>query len=192
MNVAIIGTGYVGLVTRCLLGGFRPLGDSASTGGLAASTRCVAGRFRSTSPVWRELVSRNAAAGRLRFSTDLGDAVRDVDRRVPRSRHARRRRTAKPTCRRSRAVAADLADHLDGYRVIVTKSTVPVGTGAWLNADPEVERCWSRSSSTSCPTRSSCARGRRSATSCGRIAWSSARPASARPRSCGRSTARCT
>jgi UDPglucose 6-dehydrogenase len=81
-------------------------------------------------------VARNAGAGRLRFTTDLRDAIRastvifvavgtpeGIDGDADLSQIG--------------AVAAELGAELDEYRVIVTKSTVPVGTGAWMREQIE-------------------------------------------------------
>jgi UDPglucose 6-dehydrogenase len=74
MNVAIIGTGYVGLVTGACLADF---GHSVICIDRAPSriVALQAGRMPFYEPGLLELVTRNAAAGRLRFSTDIGDAV---------------------------------------------------------------------------------------------------------------------
>lgn len=137
MNVAIIGTGYVGLVTGACLADF---GHSVICVDSAASRidTLRTGDIPFYEPGLREIVLRNAEAGRLRFSMDLGEAIRSsmvifVAVGTP--------ETAKGDADLSQiaAVAAELATHLDGYRVIATKSTVPVGTGAWLR-DRVIER----------------------------------------------------
>jgi UDPglucose 6-dehydrogenase len=130
MNVAIVGTGYVGLVTGACLADFGHsvvCVDSAPE--RLQSLR--EGHVPFYEPGLAEIVTRNAAAGRLQFSSDLADAVsrsavifiavgtpEGSDGAADMSQIA--------------AVAHAMAPHLMGYRVVVTKSTVPVGTGAWL------------------------------------------------------------
>lgn len=133
MNVAIIGTGYVGLVTAACLADFGHSVISVDR----AHDRIAAlrdGRIPFYEPGLGELVAKGAAAGRLRFSTDLGGAVRAstvifVAVGTPQGAGG------EADMSQVAGVAAELAAHLDDYRVIVTKSTVPVGTGAWLRAE---------------------------------------------------------
>jgi UDPglucose 6-dehydrogenase len=143
MNVAIVGTGYVGLVTGTCLADF---GHSVvcvdnSSARIAALKN---GEIPFYEPGLGELVARNAAAGRLQFSGDLGDAVRGcavVFIAVGTPEGA----TGAADTSQIAAVADEMAPHLGGYQVIVTKSTVPVGTGDWLHdylrerADPAAE-----------------------------------------------------
>src|SRR5262249_59481029 len=78
MNIAVVGTGYVGLVTGAV---FADLGndvtcvdkDAPKIDGLRA------GRMPIYEPGLEELVARNVADGRLAFTTELGDAVRRSD-----------------------------------------------------------------------------------------------------------------
>ena len=133
MKVAIIGTGYVGLVTGACLADF---GHSVVCVDAAASRidALRAGEIPFYEPGLGEIVSRNAQAGRLRFSMDVADAIGTstvifVAVGTPEGVNG------EPDMSQIAAVSAQLAAHLDGYRVIVTKSTVPVGTGAWLRND---------------------------------------------------------
>ena len=128
MNVAIIGTGYVGLVTGACLADF---GHSVVCVDNSPSriTTLLAGDIPFYEPGLREIVARNAQAGRLTFSMDLGAAVKAstvifLAVGTPESENG------EADLRQVDAVAAEIAQHLDGYRVIATKSTVPVGTGA--------------------------------------------------------------
>ena len=130
MNVAIIGSGYVGLVTGACLADF---GHAVVCVDKAAPRveMLTAGEIPFFEPGLAEIVSRNRQAGRLRFTTDLGDAVRAstvifIAVGTPEGANG------EADVSQVGAVADELAAHLDGYRVIVTKSTVPVGTGAWL------------------------------------------------------------
>jgi UDPglucose 6-dehydrogenase len=130
MNVAIIGTGYVGLVTGACLADF---GHSVICIDRAPSriVALQAGRMPFYEPGLLELVTRNAAAGRLRFSTDIGDAVVNatvlfIAVGTPEGENG------EPDMSQIASVADEIAAHLSAYRVIVTKSTVPVGTGMWL------------------------------------------------------------
>ena len=128
MNVAIIGTGYVGLVTGTCLADFGHAVicvDSAP----ARIEALQLGEIPFYEPGLSEVVTRNVAAARLRFSSDLPDAVRAasvifIAVGTPEGLNGQ------ADLSQIAAVAAEIAAHLDGYRVIVTKSTVPVGTGA--------------------------------------------------------------
>jgi UDPglucose 6-dehydrogenase len=127
MNVAVVGTGYVGLVTGAV---FADLGndvvcvdkDTAKIEGLRS------GRMPIYEPGLEELVARNVADGRLIFSTDLADSVRRSDIifiavGTPPKASGESDLTA------VEEVAHGIAQTLDRYKVIVNKSTVPVGTG---------------------------------------------------------------
>jgi UDPglucose 6-dehydrogenase len=143
MNVAVIGTGYVGLVTGTCLADFGHSVVCVDN----ASARVEAlrnGRIPFYEPGLGELVARNASAGRLSFSGNVADAVRGcsvlfVAVGTPEAASGAADMT------QIAAVASEIAPHLGGYQVIVTKSTVPVGTGDWLRGylqervDPSVE-----------------------------------------------------
>jgi UDPglucose 6-dehydrogenase len=130
MNVAIVGTGYVGLVTGACLADFGhavTCVDSAP----ARVDALRAGTIPFYEPGLSEVVLRNTTAGRLAFSTDLPQAVRGasvifIAVGTPEGANG------EADMSQVAAVAAQLSAHLDDYKVIVTKSTVPVGTGAWL------------------------------------------------------------
>jgi len=130
MNIAIVGTGYVGLVSGAC---FADFGHSVVCVDLDAGRvgRLAAGEVPFYEPGLAELVQRNAAAGRLRFTTDTGEALRDAlvvflavgTPETP---------GGAADLSQIAAAADSLAVALDGYKVIATKSTVPVGTGHWL------------------------------------------------------------
>jgi UDPglucose 6-dehydrogenase len=132
MNVGIVGTGYVGLVTGACLADF---GHSVVCVDQSASRveTLRRGDVPFYEPGLSELVARNAGAGRLRFSTDIIDAV-DATTVVFLAVGTPESATGAADMSQVEAVASSLAEHVEGYRVIATKSTVPVGTGAWLAA----------------------------------------------------------
>ena len=130
MNVAIIGTGYVGLVTGACLADFGH-GVTCVDSSDARIATLLAGEIPFYEPGLRELVQKNARAGRLRFSKDLGPAVRDAAV-VFLAVGTPETPSGEADLSQIERVAVELAAHLSGYKVIVTKSTVPVGTGAWL------------------------------------------------------------
>ncbi|HEV8306046.1 MAG TPA: UDP-glucose/GDP-mannose dehydrogenase family protein [Methylomirabilota bacterium] len=127
MNIAVVGTGYVGLVTGAV---FADLGndvvcvdkDGAKIGMLHA------GQMPIYEPGLEELVQRNVADGRLGFTTDLSQAVRRSDiifiavGTPPKA-------SGESDLSAVEEVALGIARSLDRYKVIVNKSTVPVGTG---------------------------------------------------------------
>ena len=130
MNIAIIGTGYVGLVSGAC---FADFGHSVICVDSDASriARLTAGEIPFYEPGLAELVERNTAAGRLTFTTDTRHAVREslvIFLAVGTPEGA----DGAADLSQVGSAAASIAASIDGYRVIVTKSTVPVGTGQWL------------------------------------------------------------
>jgi UDPglucose 6-dehydrogenase len=130
MEICIIGTGYVGLVTGACL---AEMGnsviccdrDEARIGGLKE------GEIPFFEPGLEEVVESNVAEGRLSFSTDVREAVRRsiicfIAVGTPTGGEGAADLSA------VFAVAEEIARGMDGYRIIATKSTVPVGTGARL------------------------------------------------------------
>ena len=131
MNVAIVGTGYVGLVTGACLADFGHSVTCVDTSA-ARIAALTAGDIPFFEPGLGELVARNVAAGRLRFSRELADAARDaqvvfIAVGTPEGSNGA------ADMSQVAAVANAIVPFLDTYRVIVTKSTVPVGTGQWLH-----------------------------------------------------------
>ena len=138
MNICVVGTGYVGLVTGACFAEFgNPVTcvdkDVAKIEGLRA------GRMPIYEPGLEKLVERNAAAGRLTFTTDLPDAIKDslvvfIAVGTPQGDDGR------ADLKYVRQVAKSIADNLNSYKVVVTKSTVPAGTGAMIREIIEAER----------------------------------------------------
>ncbi|MCG6122044.1 MAG: UDP-glucose/GDP-mannose dehydrogenase family protein [Microvirga sp.] len=133
MRIAMIGTGYVGLVSGAC---FADFGhdvvcvdkDEAKIAGLRE------GRIPIFEPGLEELVARNASQGRLRFETDLTDAVAGASAVFIGVGTPSRRGDGHADLSYVYAATRETARALDGFTVVVTKSTVPVGTG------DEVER----------------------------------------------------
>ena len=133
MRVAMIGSGYVGLVSGACLSEFGiDVTCIDNVGERIESLR--AGTIPLYEPGLEALVRANVAAGRLVFSTDLASAVAAADAVFIAVGTPSRRGDGHADLSFVHEVAADIADHLEGYTVVVTKSTVPVGTGR------EVER----------------------------------------------------
>ncbi len=132
MNICMVGTGYVGLVSGAC---FAEFGTRVTC--VDNDERKIQALRRGEIPIYEPgldaLVSRNVAAGRLRFTTDLAEAVREnlvvfIAVGTPQDPHGRADLTS------VMAVAEEIAQHLNGYKVIVVKSTVPVGTGDRVEA----------------------------------------------------------
>ena len=128
MNVSVIGTGYVGLVTGAC---FSEFGVHVVC--VDQDSEKVAGLQRGEMPIYEpgldDLVRRNADSGRLHFSQDTAEAVRSslvifIAVGTP------PREDGSTDLRFVEAVARDIGRNLEDYSVIVTKSTVPVGTAA--------------------------------------------------------------
>ena len=127
MRIAMIGTGYVGLVSGACLSEF---GHSVVC--VDKETAKVAALRAGTIPIFEprldEVVATNAKAGRLSFETDIAKAVRGADAVFIAVGTPSRRGDGHADLSYVYAAAEEIARALSGYAVIVTKSTVPVGT----------------------------------------------------------------
>jgi len=128
MRVAMIGTGYIGLVSGACFSefGHHVTCIDKDEGKIAALHD---GRIPIFEPGLDNLVESNVKAGRLAFSTELAPAVRDADAVFIAVGTPSRRGDGHADLSYVHQAAAEIAGALDGYTVIVTKSTVPVGTG---------------------------------------------------------------
>src|SRR2546423_11076270 len=126
MNITVIGTGYVGLVTGACL---ADAGNNVFCLDLDSRkiARLNAGEIPIFEPGLEPIVKRNEQAGRLRFSTDVPASVA----------HAELQLIAVGTppgedgsadLQHVVAAAHAIGRYMEGYKVVVTKSTVPVGT----------------------------------------------------------------
>jgi len=133
MRIAIIGTGYVGLVSGACFSDFGH--DVVCVDKDAAKIDALE---RGVMPIFEpgldQLVARNVAAGRLTFSTGLAAAIGDAEAIFIAVGTPSRRGDGHADLSYVFAAAREIAAELEGSAVIVTKSTVPVGTG------DEVER----------------------------------------------------
>jgi UDPglucose 6-dehydrogenase len=128
MQIAMIGSGYVGLVSGACFSEFGHTvvcvdKDAAKIDALNA------GRMPIFEPGLDELVAGNVKAGRLGFATDLAAAVKAADAVFIAVGTPSRRGDGHADLSYVHAAAKEIAAALDGYTVVVTKSTVPVGTG---------------------------------------------------------------
>ncbi len=127
MNVVMIGAGYVGLVSGAC---FAEFGANVTCVDIAQDKidKLNAGGIPIYEPGLDDLVRRNVDAGRLRFSTDLSVNVHDADLVFIAVGTPTRRGDGHADLSYVYAAAKEIATHLNGYTVIVDKSTVPVGT----------------------------------------------------------------
>ncbi|NJL50822.1 MAG: UDP-glucose/GDP-mannose dehydrogenase family protein [Blastochloris sp.] len=133
MRVAMIGTGYVGLVSGACFADFghQVVCVDKDAGKIAALEK---GEMPIFEPGLDDLVANNVKAGRLTFATDLSDPVKNADAVFIAVGTPSRRGDGHADLSYVYAAAREIAENLAGYTVVVTKSTVPVGTG------DEVER----------------------------------------------------
>lgn len=132
MRITIIGSGYVGLVTGACL---AELGNDVFC--LDVDQKKIdllnAGGVPIYEPGLKELIDRNRTAGRLQFSTDVAASVAHGDVQfiavgTPPDEDG------SADLKYVLAAARSIAEHMDGFKVIVDKSTVPVGTGDKVRA----------------------------------------------------------
>jgi UDPglucose 6-dehydrogenase len=133
MRIAMIGTGYVGLVSGACFAEFGVEVIAVDKdGGKIEALR--AGQIPIYEPGLDDMVARNVEAGRLTFTTDLPSAVRDVDAVFIAVGTPSRRGDGHADLTYLFAAAEEIARGLVEPSVVVTKSTVPVGTGRKLQA----------------------------------------------------------
>jgi UDPglucose 6-dehydrogenase len=128
MRIAIIGTGYVGLVSGAC---FAEFGHQVVCidKDAAKIDKLRQGIIPIYEPGLEHLVLSNVAAKRLTFRTDLSRAVARADAVFIAVGTPSRRGDGHADLSYVFAAAEELAPHLNNYTVVVTKSTVPVGTG---------------------------------------------------------------
>ncbi len=128
MRIAMIGTGYVGLVSGAC---FSEFGTQVIC--VDKDRRKIQQLENGDIPIYepglKALVSKNIAAGRLNFTTDLEPAVKNADAVFISVGTPSRRGDGHADLSYVYAAATEIAKAIDGYTVVVTKSTVPVGTG---------------------------------------------------------------
>ncbi|MDA9494467.1 UDP-glucose dehydrogenase family protein [Bradyrhizobium sp. CCBAU 11361] len=133
MRIAMIGTGYVGLVSGAC---FADFGHDVTC--VDKDEKKIAALHRGEIPIYEpgldELVASNVKAKRLDFTTDLSKPVADADAVFIAVGTPSRRGDGHADLSYVYAAAKEIAQSLSGFTVVVTKSTVPVGTG------DEVER----------------------------------------------------
>jgi UDPglucose 6-dehydrogenase len=128
MRVAMIGSGYVGLVSGAC---FADFGHTVTCIDKDSGKieRLKSGIMPIFEPGLDALVELNAREGRLFFDTDAAAAVKDADTVFIAVGTPSRRGDGHADLSFVYAVAEEIADLIEGFTVIVTKSTVPVGTG---------------------------------------------------------------
>ncbi len=143
MRITMIGSGYVGLVSGAC---FADFGHDVVCVDKDRSKidSLLAGRMPIFEPGLDHLVSANVAAGRLRFTTDLKEAVAGADAVFIAVGTPSRRGDGHADLSYVYAAAEEVGQAVTGFTVIVNKSTVPVGTGDEVerivaNANPDAE-----------------------------------------------------
>lgn len=127
VKIAVIGAGYVGLVSGIC---FADVGNQIVCADIDADkiAKLSKGEIPIYEPGLADLAKRNASAGRLSFTTDVGEAIRQAEVvyiavGTPMSENGAADLTY------VKETAETIGRHLNNYKIIVTKSTVPVGTG---------------------------------------------------------------
>ena len=137
MNIAIVGTGYVGLVSGTC---FADTGATVTCVDVDATKieRLQKGEIPIYEPGLDELVKKNVAANRLRFTTDLASILDDVEI-VFSAVGTPPDEDGSADLKYVLQVARTIGQHLNHYVVVVTKSTVPVGTARKVRTAIEEE-----------------------------------------------------
>ena len=143
MNIVVIGTGYVGLVSGACFSEFG-FNVTCIDKDVEKIDRLKAGEIPIYEPGLEGLVARNYQAGRLKFATTLADNVCHADAVFIAVGTPTRRGDGHADLSYVFAAAREVAAELSDYTVIITKSTVPVGTGRQVEevvkaANPEAD-----------------------------------------------------
>jgi UDPglucose 6-dehydrogenase len=143
MKIAMIGTGYVGLVSGVCFSDFGH--DVVCVDKDPSKIEMLeAGKVPIYEPGLDELMAKNVAAGRLSFSGDLAEAVDGAEAIFIAVGTPTRRGDGHADLTYVMAAAAEIAQAMTGYAVVVTKSTVPLGTNRQVKqtiskANPDAE-----------------------------------------------------
>ena len=130
MDIAVIGTGYVGLVTGA---GLADFGNDVVCVDIDETTieALKQGRIPIYEPGLDKIVNRNVSEGRLQFSTDLPDAIRS-SRAIFIAVGTPPKPDGSADLRYVEEVARTIAKYMNGPKLVITKSTVPIGTGRMI------------------------------------------------------------
>ncbi|HEX7150861.1 MAG TPA: UDP-glucose/GDP-mannose dehydrogenase family protein [Thermoanaerobaculia bacterium] len=130
MDIAVIGTGYVGLVTGA---GLADFGNDVIC--VDVDVKKIDALKKGVIPIYEpgldKLVSKNVDEGRLRFTTELADAIR-ASRAIFIAVGTPPKADGSADLRYVEQVANSIAEHMNGPKLIITKSTVPIGTGRMI------------------------------------------------------------
>ncbi|HEX6096180.1 MAG TPA: UDP-glucose/GDP-mannose dehydrogenase family protein [Thermoanaerobaculia bacterium] len=130
MDIAVIGTGYVGLVTGA---GLSDFGNDVIC--VDVDVRKIDALNNGVIPIYEPgldtLVSKNVGEGRLRFSTDLAEAITSC-RAIFIAVGTPPKPDGSADLRYVEEVAHTIAKHMNGPKIVITKSTVPIGTGRMI------------------------------------------------------------
>ena len=127
MKICVVGSGYVGLVTGACLADFG-MDVTGVDKDESKVERLRAGEIPIFEPGLATIVRKNMQQERLRFTTDLGPAIEEA-RAVFIAVGTPPQPDGSADLTFIRQVAESIGQHLNGYKVIITKSTVPTGTG---------------------------------------------------------------
>lgn len=130
MHIAVIGTGYVGLVSGACFAEFG-VDVTCVDVDVTKIEKLKKGVIPIYEPGLDSLVEKNVKAGRLHFTTDLVSGVAGAEV-VFLAVGTPPKEDGSPDMSYYQQAALDVAKAMNGYKVLVTKSTVPVGTGEWL------------------------------------------------------------
>jgi UDPglucose 6-dehydrogenase len=130
MQIAVIGTGYVGLVTGA---GLADFGNDVTC--VDIDVKKIEALRQGEIPIYEpgldKLVSKNVKEGRLKFSTDLAAAIKTA-RAIFIAVGTPPRADGSADLRYVEDVAKTIAQHMNGPKLVITKSTVPIGTGRMI------------------------------------------------------------
>jgi UDPglucose 6-dehydrogenase len=130
VQIAVVGTGYVGLVTGA---GLADFGNDVTC--VDIDVKKIEALRRGQIPIYEPgldtLVSKNVKEGRLKFTTELPEAIRSA-RAIFIAVGTPPRPDGSADLRYVEDVARSIAQHMNGPKLVVTKSTVPIGTGRMI------------------------------------------------------------
>ncbi len=130
MDICVVGVGYVGLVTGAV---FADLGNDVIC--VDSDVEKINSLNHGVMPIYepglKELVNKNREYGRLVFTTDLGKGVKESEI-IFIAVGTPPKENGETDLSFVASVAGGIAEHIDKYKIIVNKSTVPVGTGNFV------------------------------------------------------------